>query len=177
MTKQELIERFGQNHRSLINYIDALTPGEFVYSHNEKWTAGQQLSHIYLCLKPIAQALASKDFIVQTFGKIERPTLAYDTVIDHYLSALASGGKAPDRFVPETLDPGNKAVLIGDLSAILQTIQQQLDSYTEDELDTLVLPHPLLGKLTIRELFYLMTYHATHHHKQTEQNLAGLSNH
>lgn len=177
MTKQELIEGFGQNHQSLIHYIDTLTPGEFTYSHHEKWTAGQQLRHIYLCLQPITKALASKDHIAQTFGQTDHPPMAYDTVIDHYRSALDRGGKAPDRFVPGQLAPGDKAGLIADLSAILQTIQQQLEGYTDEELDMLVLPHPLLGKLTIREMFYLMTYHATHHHRQTEQNLTGFAGH
>lgn len=30
---------------------------------------------------------------------------------------------------------------------------------------------PLLGNLTIREMFYLMTYHATHHLRQIINNL------
>lgn len=173
MTKQELITKFRQNHQELIDYVTALTEGQFSYSRNEKWTPGQQLSHVYLCLKPIAQALASKDFILQRFGKIDRPSLSYDAVIENYKMALAKGGKAPERFVPEKFDPDHKAELSAQLVALLQTIEQLLDHYTDEELDHLVLPHPLLGNLTIREMFYLMTYHATHHLRQTELNLKG----
>jgi len=175
MTKRELIERFRENHQELIDYINALKDDKFAYSHHGRWTPGQQLSHIYLCLKPISQALASKEFIVQKFGKIDRSTFEYNNVIDNYKIALDKGGKAPDRFVPEQIDFNNKTRLSADLFELLQTIQQQLNDYTDEELDNLVLPHPLLGNLTIREMFYLMTYHAKHHYIQTEQNLEGYS--
>jgi hypothetical protein len=171
MTKNELTARFGDNHRAFVNYVNSLTDKEFTCSSNGKWTPGQQLGHIWLCLKPIAQALSSRDFILQTFGNIDRPTWDYDRVIDNYKTALEKGGKAPDRFVPEPVEPGSRNQLSADLAAILQAIQQQLHTYTGEELDTLALPHPLLGKLTIRELIYLMTYHAAHHHEQTARNL------
>lgn len=172
MTKQQLIENFDHNHKELIAFIDALTDQEFAYSYKGKWTAGQQLDHVYLCLKPINQALSSKDFILQKFGKINRPVSDYDQVIEHYKAALAKGGKAPDQFVPQQFNADGRRELSAQFIEILQRIREQLGSYTDEELDSLVLPHPLLGLLTIRELFYLMTYHATHHLKQTELNLA-----
>jgi len=175
MTKQELIAKFRENHQELVDYIAALTQEQFSYSCNGKWTPGQQLNHVCLCLKPIAQALASKDFILQKFGKIDRPSLGYDAVIENYKTALAKGGKAPERFVPEKPDPEHKAELSAQMIALLQTIKQLVDQYTDEELDHLVLPHPLLGNLTIREMLFLMTYHATHHLRQTELNLEGYS--
>jgi hypothetical protein len=92
-------------------------------------------------------------------------------VTSNYKNALEKGGKAPLRFVPEKIDVSKRSKLVGDLVEILNTICQNLDTYTESELDVLVLPHPLLWNLTIREMFYLMTYHATHHLNQTKLNL------
>ena len=45
------------------------------------------------------------------------------------------------------------------------------DSFSEKQLDTFILPHPLLGKLTLREMLYFTIYHAEHHKKQTLKNL------
>lgn len=174
MTKQQLISEFVQNHIEFNNYINALTEVEFAYSNQGKWTAGQQLEHVYLCLYPISQALASKEFILHKFGKTDRSSLSYDEIIDNYKAALAQGGKAPDRFVPGAFDPADKSKVSSQLLELLETIAQQLDGYTNEELDSLLLPHPLLGNLTITEMFYLMTYHATHHHRQTELNLHNL---
>lgn len=173
MTKQNLIQAFYNNHKNLIDYINSLPDDKFMHSHNNKWTAGQQLVHMYLCLKPICQALASKEFIIQKFGRIDRIIMEYDEVIKVYKTALDKGGKSPDRFVPETTSLESREKVSEDLTELIKKILQQLESYTEEELDSLVLPHPLLGNLTIRELFYLMTYHATHHHRQTERNLSG----
>ena len=171
MTKKELIDKSYQNHKELSDYIESLPDDKFIHCQNGKWTPGQQLSHVYLCLKPISQALTSKEFIEKKFGKILRSTMDFDAVINLFYTTLKDGGKAPDKFVPQHIDSNEKAKLVKDLSEILVTIQNQLNNYSDNELDTLVLPHPLLGNLTINEMFYIMTQHATHHLKQTESNL------
>jgi hypothetical protein len=171
MTKEELTERFYQNHKEFIECINSFSDNDFIFSKNGKWTPGQQLDHVFLCLKPLEQVLSSKSFIEQKFGTITRPVLSYDEVIRDYKTALSKGGKAPERFVPETVDLNRKAALVNDTNDVLKTISRQLESYTETELDSLVLPHPLLNNLTIREMFYLIAYHATHHLNQTKQNL------
>lgn len=171
MTKQELIKAFYDNHQQLSDYINALTDEEFVYSGNGKWTAGQQFSHVYLTLLPFPKILPSKDFIAQKFGKIDRPIWEYETVLQNYYKTSL---QAPPQYLPEQVHPNQKASITTDLQNILLTIQQLLEPYTDQELDSLVLPHPLLGQMTIREMFYLMSYHAIHHLRQTEKNLEGL---
>lgn len=172
MTKQELIKTFYDNHQEMIDYVNALTDEQFTYSLNGKWTAGQQFSHVYLTLLPFLKVLPSKDFIVQKFGKISRSTWDYDTVIENYFKTSL---QAPQQYLPEQITPEQKATITADIQKVILTIQHFLDQYTEEELDSLVLPHPLLGNLTIREMFYLMTYHATHHLRQTASNVEQLT--
>ena len=93
----------------------------------------------------------------------------YDNVIENYLKSTL---QAPQTFLPEHINPDQKAKIASDILDLLASIEHLLNDYSDEELDTLVLPHPLLGNLTLREMFYLMTYHATHHSKQTKQNLA-----
>ena len=85
MTKQKLIETFYNNHQEMIDFVNLLTDEQFTHSYDGKWTAGQQLSHVYLTLLPFPKVLSSKDFIEQKFGKIKRSTWGYDTVIENYL--------------------------------------------------------------------------------------------
>ncbi|WP_291116211.1 DinB family protein [Flavobacterium sp. UBA6135] len=172
MTKQELINVFYDNHKEMSDFINSLTNDQFVYGQNDKWTAGQQFSHVYLTLLPFPKVLPSKEFIIQKFGKINRPTWDYETVLKNYFKTSL---QAPQQFLPEQVNPEQKASITAELQKIVLTIQQLLEQYTEEELDTLVLPHPLLGNMTIREMFYLMTYHATHHLRQTEKNLEQLT--
>jgi hypothetical protein len=44
--------------------------------------------------------------------------------------------------------------------------------FSEKDLDTLILPHPLLGKVTLREMLYFTIYHVQHHVEQVKTNLA-----
>ncbi|HRG32892.1 MAG: DinB family protein [Saprospiraceae bacterium] len=171
MNRQELINQFTKNHQEFVEYVQDLSDEKLMFSPSEKWNAGQQLNHIYLCLLPIEQALASKEYILNKFGLSDHSSLPYEEIVKHYINALNKGGKAPDRFVPETFDLLNRPLLTSKLYDLLLKIGQHFENYSEEELDSLVLPHPLLGRLTIRELFYVMTDHAVHHHKQVIRNL------
>jgi uncharacterized damage-inducible protein DinB len=171
MTKQELIKNFYNNHKEIIDFVDTLTDEHFTYSYDGKWTAGQQISHVNLTLLPFLKVLPSKEFILQKFGIIKRPVWDVNRVIENYYKTSL---QAPQQFIPQQVSPEQKATILLDIQKNILTIQQLLDQYTEEELNTLVLPHPLLGNLTLREMFYLMTYHPTHHLKQIINNLSQL---
>jgi hypothetical protein len=38
-----------------------------------------------------------------------------------------------------------------------------MHTWSEDDLDNHRLPHPLLGKLTVREMLFFTLYHIQHH--------------
>lgn len=175
MNREQLTSYFVTNHNKFVDYIQLLDDRQFLHAANGKWSAGQQLSHIQLCLKPIAQVLASKDYIRQTFGPVDRPYMDHEAVVKAYTAALQNGGKSPDRFVPPAISTEEKDNIAQDVNALVQTIQQQLNTFSEDEMDNLALPHPLLGKMTVREFFYLMADHATHHLGQVQKNLTSLN--
>lgn len=172
MNRQELIKTFSDNHHTVIAYIQALPDSLFLYRNHEKWTAGQQLKHILLTLLPFPKILQSKEFIVQKFGTLQRTTWDYDTVLNNYLKTSL---QAPSQFLPEDILPAQKKGLITQLEEVITKINQLFALYNEEELDSLVLPHPLLGKLSIREMFYLMSYHPLHHLNQIKENLASLN--
>jgi hypothetical protein len=54
---------------------------------------------------------------------------------------------------------------------VLDNIVRSLAQYQEEALDRLVMPHPFLGLLTIREMMYLMIFHAPHHLAQVRYQL------
>ena len=45
------------------------------------------------------------------------------------------------------------------------TLLKAIDNWTEEELDTYLIPHPLIGKMTLRELLFFTVYHIGHHLK------------
>lgn len=171
MQKQELIKMFTKNHHEIIRYIDGLDDSKFTYTNNEKWSAGQELEHILLTIAPFPRILFSKAYIIKNFGYINRSTWNYETVLENYSKTTL---KAPDKFVPQReVSIKQKSTIIADIKKTLLRITEALEKYSEEELDTLTLPHPLLGKLTIREIFYLMSYHPLHHKNQIQERMNG----
>jgi len=47
-----------------------------------------------------------------------------------------------------------------------QELVSVAEKWNEDELDQYQLPHPILGKLTIREMLYFTIYHNLRHASQ-----------
>lgn len=171
MSATQLLENFEANHREFVSYINSLTDEQFVLSANGKWAPGQQLDHVYKCNQPLAFLFANKPVIESKFGKIDRPTWSNEEVFEKYTTALAAGGKAPTRFIPEEVTVAQKQELAAKTLNDVSSIVKLLNTYTEEELDSLAIPHPLLGNMSIREMMYLMTYHATHHLNRTRENL------
>jgi hypothetical protein len=172
MTQQELIDKLKENHTAFTDYINSLTIEEFMLSRNEKWTAGQQLDHIRISVKPVTQALAMPKMGLRAmFGKANRPSKSYDELVAKYKLKLQEGGVATSRFIPEEVSFDQKEELIKAVNDIVNKLCKQLFDYSEKDLDELILPHPLLGKLTLREMMYFTMYHVTHHYTATGKNL------
>ena len=172
MNKQAIIEAFTKNYTSFIAYINELTNEEYSFSYQQKWTAGQQLEHIVLCVKPLVQVFSmDKEMIAQNFGLSDKASRTYEVLLSDYKEKLHEGGKAPTRYVPETVLPTQREALTEALLKMTQNLCSKIESFTEQELDTLSIPHPLLGSLTLREMLYNAIYHVEHHQDQAKQNL------
>jgi hypothetical protein len=164
MDKQAIIKRLTENHQEFIACIDKLPAEEFNKSQNEKWTAGQQLEHIYLSVKPVNLAFKLPAFLLKLiWGKANRASRSYNELIERYHAKLANGSKATGPFVPKSVDLKKGQQLKANLKNVVSKLCLSLDTYSEDELDQYILPHPLLGKLTLREMLFFTIYHVKHH--------------
>ncbi len=173
MNKQQLTEALTQNHQSFINYLNDLSLDDFEWSMERKWSAGQQLEHIVICVKPLVKALGMDQKILeQTFGVVTGKGRTYDELLALYVSKLNAGGKAPDRFVPQPVLSNQREALTAGLAKLVVELNDTLERFTEQELDTLCLPHPLLGNISIREMLYNAIYHVEHHHHLAQQYLS-----
>ncbi len=172
MTKKEIIHQLTIKHSEIADLISSLNDTDFCYSSDSKWTAGQQLDHIILSVSPLAKALLLPRFILKRlFGKANRPSKDYDSLVKKYVSKLDAGGKAPTPFIPKTVESNQKKKLKSKSLKLVTKLCKQVDGFSEQQLDEYILPHPLLGKVTIREMLYFTIYHAEHHQKITLRNL------
>ena len=175
MKKTEITKKFTENTNNFVSYIYTLSDQDFEKITNNKWSPGQQLKHVYLSTKPIKLIFLLPKFLLNIFfGKPKRPSKSYNEVITDYQKALANGGKAPSMYIPKQISIDKKERLIKQLNNTVDKLIDKLSQKSEEDLDTIFTPHPLLGKITLRELYCFTIYHISHHHKKTEENLTKL---
>ena len=164
MQKQTIKNQLLESHNSFISYLDTLTAQELQSAKNDKWTAAQQLEHIYLSVQPVRLVFSFPKFLLKLiWGKANRTSLSYDDLVKKYMSKLEKGGRATGRFVPKAVSNEKGLKLKTVLKKEVEKLVRKLDNFTEDDLDKYVLPHPLLGKLTLREMLCFTIYHVKHH--------------
>jgi hypothetical protein len=86
-----------------------------------------------------------------------------DELVERYQGKLAAGGRASGQFIPKPISFAVKAKQIETIEKMVVKINHQLEGWSEADLDTYLLPHPILGKLTMREMMYFTVYHVEHH--------------
>lgn len=172
MEKSTISNLLTTNHAIFLKAVQSLSDKDYLLSNNGKWTAGQQVDHIRRSIGPVALAFELPKWALRLiFGKASRSSRNYETLVEKYQQKLAAGYSASSRFLPKPIGLSDREKLVAELEKIVRKLNQRLMKFSEQELDMLILPHPLLGKLTLREMLYFTAYHAEHHRKATESNL------
>lgn len=172
MNKTEINERLLESYEQFITSINLLSQEEFVYAAKSKWSAGQQLDHIIKSVSPVSTAFAIPALLLKTiFGKANRPSRTYTELVERYQQKLGQGGKAPGRFVPPVVSFEQRDKLTKQLNKSVHALCKRYHGFSEHDLDHFILPHPLLGKLTLREMLYFTIYHVGHHQKNIQEAL------
>jgi DinB family protein len=164
MHKEEIIQASKKIFNEVSDTCLQVPDNKFFSRPSEKWSIAQNVDHLTKAVKTTRLAYAlPKIFIRTLFGKANRPSKTYEELVARYKQKLAQGGKASGRYLPKTHFTKKLA--------LIQTWQKENENYLEavelkwkdDQLDHYIAPHPLLGKLTLRELCYFTIYHAGHH--------------
>lgn len=173
MDKSQIIDQIKTNYEAFAEFVGGLSEADFTFAAvGDKWTAGQQTEHLCKSVAPLNKGLMAPEFALKAmFGTADHESLSYDDLVARYKQDLADGGKAPADFVPKPVAFDRKGELLGELRAQVEKLCKNIAKFDEAKLDKLVLPHPLLGKLTIREMLYFTIYHGEHHRLHTERNL------
>jgi hypothetical protein len=172
MKKEQIIGELTESHNKFTDYILSLNEVDFSFSFQHKWTAGQQIDHIVRSISGILTAFIFPRFFVRLlFGRAKRYSATYENLVKAYQAKLEHGAKASRIFVPGKINFSNRNRLVDKLKTNVLKLNESISKFSEEELDSYMLPHPILGKLTMREMMYFVIYHVKHHHRFTKQNL------
>jgi hypothetical protein len=142
------------------------------------WTAAEQLAHLNTVVSAVAKGFAAPRLLLRLrYGRSRSPQRTHTALRDHYRSLLAAGGRATGPFVPARHDlapaqiEAHRGSLLARWGRVNGRLQKALEPWGEKQLDTIRLPHPLLGKITAREMIYFTVYHSEHHIAATRKRL------
>lgn len=166
MDRNTIAELIDDNYTDLIDWLENQPEDQWMSGPEGKWTTGQQALHLLQSIKPLNDALSlPRFFVIYRFGRANRPVRDYQTVIKRYHERLkASKGKtfraSQHMKIPNLAD---KHYIINRLQTESKKLQYKTKRISDKNLDTLVLPHPLMGKMPVRELIMWSAYHVEHH--------------
>ncbi len=166
MQKDELTQLLHDRHAEFSELLLTLSEAQFE-GQPDKWNAGQQLSHVQRSVMPLLKAFSLPKWVIRLlFGKSQTGSRSYEEVVAAYQKKLAEGAKAPNAYLPSDIPFDGLGRGTKWLAKAIRRLNRLVLGFSEKELDTLRLPHPSLGKITLREMLYFTVYHVQHHQKQ-----------
>lgn len=174
MNKELIAVSIDKEYQKLILWLENQDDEKWEQGPNGKWTTGQQALHLLQSIKPLNYALSLPKFVLRfKFGKANREVRDYDTIIKRYQERLktvpegATFGPSRNMQIPKLKD---KQYILNRLQVESKKLQYKTRKLSDKNLDTLILPHPLMGKMPVRELLMWTPYHVEHHYIQLFEN-------
>lgn len=174
LSTSEITERLKDASESFTRYCLDLPDRQFFAQPPGKWSAAQQVKHLIAATNTARYAFTLPAFLVRMVGGTpNRPSRTYDELVAKYHQKLEQGGRASGRYVPKPVRPAfGKEKLLTQFTEAMNGFTAAVANNREDAThDQYLAPHPLLGKITLRELCYFTIYHTWHHLENIRKQL------
>jgi hypothetical protein len=130
------------------------------------------MQHLILTIQPVNLGLRLPRFLLSwLFGKIHRPNHDYEGLRAAYQHRLQQGAKSPALYVPKAVRLDQRNKIEGSFVLATNQLIALAENLDEQTLDHFLLPHPLLGKITIREMLFFCAFHIRIHQAALERDL------
>lgn len=172
MDKEEIANLIDAKHSELISWLEQQPNETWSQGPEGKWTQGQQALHLLQSIIPLNNALSLPKFLIRyKFGKANRSVRDYDTIVNRYHERLKDAkGKtfkgSQNMKIPEI---DEKQYILNRLQTESKKLQYKTKKISDKNLDKLILPHPLMGKMPIREIIMWTAHHVEHHTKTLKE--------
>lgn len=166
MNKNEIIEILEEKHQELFDLVLNKSNEYWMHAPEGKWTVGQHILHLAQSLELLNKALNYPKFILKyKFGKANRPTRSYTEVAKRYKDKLAANQEKAKEFNIKLRKPSleEKQAIIERIKVQNKKLQTLTSKWKDKQLDMVLIPHPLMGRMICREIIMWTAYHTEHH--------------
>ncbi|HMI77970.1 MAG TPA: DinB family protein [Ferruginibacter sp.] len=163
----DVFQRFSQTCSSMDETVLFQRPAN-------KWSVAENIQHLVISTNTTTLAYSLPKFLVKWIGGTpNRNSRAYEEVKEKYYKKLSEGGQASGRFIPRPIEIkyGRQKLLDNWERATVKYINALAAKRSEKDLDSYLVKHPLLGRITLRELCYFTIFHTEHHLNSIHKNL------
>ena len=174
MDKETIINTLEEKYQRLFDWLSQQDDDTWETGPDGKWTTGQIVLHLLQSIKPLNTALSlPKFFLKYKYGTSNRALRDYDAVVKRYQERLEDAKGltfkgSRNMKVPKLKE---KTYLLNRLQVEYKKLQYKTEKrWSDKQLDTLILPHPLMGKMPVREIVMWTAYHVEHHTKILKEN-------
>ncbi|MCH3882899.1 MULTISPECIES: DinB family protein [Tenacibaculum] len=177
MKKESIINLLENKHQQLFNWLNEQPEDTFKKGPEGKWTTGQHIEHLVNSIQQLNNALSFPSFLLKyKFGTSNREVRTYDEVVKKYQDKLIVNQERARTFNINVKTPSEKKYnqLLSTLEIQNKKLQYKTQKLKDKNLDTLILPHPLMGKMPLREIIMWTAYHTEHHATILEEKHSSL---
>ena len=174
-TRQLLVDGLDQTHRAIHERFADLSTDELFAPQGEHWSPAEHLDHLCRSVKAVTYAFRMpKLAILLRFGPSFGASRSFEQVVEVYRQALANGGRASGRYMPADRPSADaqderRRQLLERWERRGRGLQSAVFTWGDLWLDRCRVPHPLLGKMTCREILLFTLYHNVHHADRVEE--------
>lgn len=154
--------------------VAGLSTEDFVRMHGRRWSGGQDLKHLVKTLSAVDLAFALPLPVLRMlFGRPNRKGRSESELREKYRKALGNGFQAPWIYRPGKIGIGARMALTERHARVAERLCRRVARLSDDQLDGYLLPHPAMGKCTLREMVVFSSLHTEHHTRLLRAKLDG----
>ena len=164
-TQPEIKAALQSSFQENAQFVASISDEDFYKKKNEKWSIAENFDHLILSNKPLASGLKKAKIFFRAFGTAKEASKKYTEIVAIYEEALLTRNPTNNPYISKDIESTSREKYLSNWNMIGEKYQERLDQWTEKDLDKYRIPHPVLGKLTVREMMFFTINHNFHHLK------------
>lgn len=164
-TRESILSELEATFNNLLDWLNA-QPEENINKEilEGKWSIAGHIVHLIKSAKAVNNGLKMPRLALRgMFGLNNRTEKTFDELLNKYKAAIKPGLTAGPDF---TAKPGvdyNQGDLIKQLKEELEKFKSNVPKWDEKDLSKYIVPHPAMGKVTLREILFFTIFHTNIH--------------